>query len=64
MSIPFSPDIEVELLEVETQGVDIIEVDAGFGSSLLQAFQNYLTLDGGRPQDVMTNITPLDGGRP
>ncbi len=62
MSIPFSPDVNVELLEVESSGIGIIEVDAGFGSSLLQAMQDYLTLDGGRPHDVMTNITSLDGG--
>ncbi|MBI9090140.1 MAG: hypothetical protein JEZ12_13070 [Desulfobacterium sp.] len=62
--IPFSPDVDVELLEVEHQQVDFIEVDAGFGSSLYQAFQDYLTLDGGRPADNFTNIKPLDGGRP
>ena len=64
MSIPFSPNVDVELLEVESLGIDIIEVDAGLGSSLLQAMQDYLTLDGGRPYDVTTNIIPLDGGRP
>jgi len=54
----------VTLSEVAAQQTTIIEVNAGFGSSLHQAFQDYLTLDGGRPHDVMTNIESLDGGRP
>jgi len=60
--IPFSPDADIELLEVETQQITMIEIDGGFGSSIYQAFQDFLTLDGGRPYDIMTNISPLDGG--
>jgi len=64
MQVAFNPKAEVELLKVEAPQITIIEVDAGFGSSLYQAFQDYLTLDGGRPADDFTNIKPLDGGRP
>lgn len=62
--IPFSPDTEVELLKVMSQQITIMEVDSGLGSSLYQSFQDYLTLDGGRPAENFTNIKPLDGGRP
>ena len=70
--IPFSTEAEVSLLEVESvqaMPIDVeqvqagmIELDAGFGSSLYQALQDYITLDGGRAGDMFTNITPLDGG--
>ena len=62
MSIPFSPNATVELIEVTTPTITVLEVAGGMGTSLLQAFQEYLTLDGGSPSSVMTNITPLDGG--
>jgi hypothetical protein len=54
----------ITLSEVAAQETTIIEIDAGFGSSLHQYYQDYLTLDGGRPHDNFTNIEPLDGGRP
>ena len=60
--IPFSSEISVELLQVTLPQIDLIELDAGFGSSNLQAFQDYLSLDGGRPGDVVTTAS-LDGGR-
>jgi hypothetical protein len=52
------------VLEIEFAQADIIELASGFGSSLYQALQGYITLDGGSAGDVFTNITPLDGGTP
>ena len=62
MSIPFSPNATVELIEVTTPTITVLEVAGGMGTSLLQTFQDYLSLDGGRPGDVFT-INSLDGGR-
>ncbi len=62
--IPFDPNASIEILPVTVTQTQILEVSAGFGSSLFQTYQDYLTLDGGRPNEVMTNIEPLDGGRP
>lgn len=61
-TVVFSRDIAVSLLPVEEIGVDVIQVDAGIGSSLLQARKDFITLDGGRPFDVFGSIKPLDGG--
>jgi hypothetical protein len=61
--IEFTPDTSVEMLEVESVQSEMVELQAGFGSSLYQALQDFITLDGGRPFDNFTNITPLDGGR-
>lgn len=60
--IEFSPDVSVDLLAVEPVQTELIEVAAGFGTSMFQAFQDYITLDGGRAGDDFTNISPLDGG--
>ena len=61
--IPFSPEVDIEVIGVETVQVSLIEVDSSMGTSMLQAYQDFLSLDGGRPLDVFSGITPLDGGR-
>jgi len=70
--IPFSPDTDIELMEVqkvqvsmmEVQRVQVamIEVVSEGRTSFFQMLQDYLTLDGGRAFEVFTNIPPLDGG--
>lgn len=52
----------IEIISITDEPIAIIEVPANSGTSFLQAMQDYITLDGGRPLDVMTNIEPLDGG--
>ena len=49
-------------MEVESYSMDLIEIEVGAGTSVYQAFQEFLTLDGGRPYDVFANVTPIDGG--
>ena len=56
--ILFDPTASIEILPVTVSQATILEVSAGFGSSLFQTYQDYLTLDGGRPNEVMTNIEP------
>lgn len=71
-AIPFSNDLSVSMLEiesvqasvigVESMQVSVLPVEAVFSGSLLQMFQDFLSLDGGRPLDEFSGITPLDGG--
>jgi hypothetical protein len=52
----------IEIISIEDEPIAVIEVPANSGTSFFQAMQNYITLDGGRPLDVMANMEPLDGG--
>jgi len=59
---------QVEVVEMDTPSApEVIEIEGGgFGimSSLLQMYQPYFCVTGGKPDDVFNESLKLDGGSP